>query len=166
VIGLFNSILIIFPVFLATCYGYFLIVTSLLERVENKKLKRTIKAMPIVIAYIFILLIVCLLATEEMGSGNSGSTTVLFAFYVFIYTLLFVIKYGFPITLYEPTESVLWTYILIGLLVYFIIIFISHYYLFQLDNRKKLVNRILITNILIIVSYLFFESTILGFATV
>ncbi|MCA1030867.1 hypothetical protein LCL95_07535 [Bacillus timonensis] len=158
---------ILLMILFGTIYFYIQLTKYLIEKVNNHKAKLGIKAMSVVIAYLILLLVFCFIAVNEMGNFFDGCRIVLYGFYCFIYFLI-ALKDGFPISLRDTTDFLFWLYVLFGMVTYFTIIFIIHYYLIKLiTKRKKLITILLILiNFFIIVSYLFFEASILGFATV
>lgn len=135
--------------------------------VKKKKITNGVKTLLVVSIYLFLFLVSGLLAGMETGSLTEGFTIVLYGFYVFIY-LLSGMKDGFPLTLKDSPDSTMWMYITVGFTIYILIIFISHYYLFQLREKKPILSVFLIVfvNLLIILSYSLFEAGILGAATV
>ncbi|OZM55950.1 hypothetical protein CIB95_14910 [Lottiidibacillus patelloidae] len=122
-----------------------------------------IKGIMVVVGYLIVLLIISLVASVEMGSMEQGFIIVLYGFYSFV-EFLFSLKDGFPISINNPTDNVFWLYVLVGMTLYIVTIFISHYYLFQKSKNRGIL--LVTVNLLIIASYIFFEASIIGFATV
>jgi hypothetical protein len=132
--------------------------------VKNHRSRSSIvKASMVVFSYLLLLILISVIARNEMGSMAQSFYIVLYGFYSFTYFIV-SIKEGFPITINQSTDDVFWVYVIIGMVIYFLTIFISHYYLLKKTNKRRLL--IVTVNIIIIISYLFFEASILGFATV
>jgi hypothetical protein len=122
-----------------------------------------VKALIVVFSYLLLLLLISLVARTEMGSLEQGFYIVLYGFFSFTYFLV-SIKDGFPISITNTTDDIFWMYVVLGVVIYFISIFISHYYIFKKAIKKRYL--LITVNLIIIISYLFFEASIIGFATV
>lgn len=106
---------------------------------DNINIKYAIKALIVVIVYLLILLGFSIIIGNEIGSVNEGFITVFYGFYFFVYTLM-SIKDGFPISIKETTGDIFWMNLVSGVLIYFIFIYVSHYYLFsKIAIKKKMV---------------------------